>query len=155
MKIVVDSNIVLDCLKERVPFEVVASKLLLFGYVNEAELWVSGAQVNDLTYMLTNGGKTSHAEFAKDGLRYLRKCVHIYRIGEDELDAVLNSTWEDLEDAYLYQVAVSLKADFIVTRDKKGFALSSIRVVDAAEFFDYMKEEKNLVYEEIDWALAN
>lgn len=155
MRIVVDSNIILDCLKERIPFEMVASKLLLFGYVNEAELWVSGAQINDLMYMLADGGKSTLADSAKHSLRYLRECTHIYRIGAEELDAVLNSTWRDLEDAYLYQAAVNLKADFIVTRDKKGFAQSSIRVVDASEFFDFMREEKNLAYEEIDWALAN
>ena len=56
---------------------------------------------------------------------------------------------ERLRDACVYQCALKLKADAIITRNRKDFEKSSIRVLDCEELFDYLAEEKGLVYEEI------
>jgi len=149
MRLMLDTNVTLDFMLARKPHYPDVRKLMLLGYLQEAELWVSGAQFNDLFYLLTKGGKASQNESAKQHLRKLRKCIRVYRVGESEIDATLNSTWDDLEDACLYFSALNLKADFIITRNQKDFALSSIKTLNATEFFDYLRDTKSLTYEEI------
>ncbi|MCL1891511.1 MAG: PIN domain-containing protein [Coriobacteriia bacterium] len=151
MRLVLDTNVALDFMLARQEHFANARKLMLLGYVKELELWVSGAQMNDLLYLLTKGGKPRYNEDAKQALKKLRKCVRVFKSGEQEIDAALESTWTDLEDACLYQAALSLKADFIITRNQQDFSLSSIRALNADEFFEYLAEHKNLSYEAFDF----
>ncbi|MCL2827009.1 MAG: PIN domain-containing protein, partial [Eggerthellaceae bacterium] len=97
-------------------------------------------------------GKPARNDIAKQGLKKLRRCVSVCRTGEQEFDAALDSAWLDLEDACLYQSALNMKADFIITRNQKDFSLSSIRVADATEFFSYLEEHEGVIYQGIDWA---
>ena len=149
MRLMLDTNVVLDFMLSREPYYHDVKKLMLLGYVKEAELWVSAAQINDLFYMLTKGGKPVLNNAAKESLRKLRECVHICRVGEKEVDAVLNSTWEDLEDACLHQVAIGLGVDYILSRDVDGFAHSAIKALNPTQFFAYLETEHCLTYHEI------
>jgi hypothetical protein len=40
-----------------------------------------------------------------------------------------------------------VQAEAIITRDKRDFARSSIKVFDADELFDYLAREKGLTYD--------
>jgi len=146
MRLMIDTNVALDFMLAREPYFADARKLLLLGYMKEIELWIRGAQVNDLFYVLTKGGKPAYNAAAKVSLRKLRECIHVYRVGEQEIDAALISNWTDLEDACLYQAALNMKAGFIITRNQQDFSLSSIKALDATEFFKYLEEHKSMMY---------
>ncbi|MCL1797113.1 MAG: PIN domain-containing protein [Eggerthellaceae bacterium] len=147
MRLMLDTNVALDFMLARHPHFTSARNLMMLGYVQEIELWMSGAQINDLLYVLTKGGKPTHNDAAKQALKKLRRCVQVYRVGEQEIDAALESTWEDLEDACLYQAALNLKADFIITRNSQDFSRSSIRALSADAFFEHLAESEGLAYE--------
>jgi len=151
MRLMLDTNILLDFMLSRVPYCADAQKLMLLGYVKEAELWVSGAQINDLFYVLTDGGKPALNDKAKESLKRLRQCVRIYKVGEPEVDATLNSNWSDLEDACLYYSALNLKTDFIITRNQQDFTLSSIKTLNAEELFTHLRENDRLSYQVVDF----
>jgi len=151
MRLMLDTNVALDFMLAREPYCAETNKLMLLGYLKEIELWLNGAQVNDLIYVLTKGGKPAKNEAAKLSLKKLRKCLHVFHPGEREFDAALDSTWPDLEDALLFQAALNLKADFIISRNQKDFALSSIRTLDVAEFFEHIEEHEGPIYELIDF----
>lgn len=151
MRLMVDSNIVIDYLKVREPFYAGARKLMLLGFIAEHELWFSSTQANDIFYILTEGGKPSQTAQLKRDLKELRRGIRICGVNEAEFDAALDSPWVDLEDACVYQCALRLKADAIITRNQKDFEKSSIRVFDCDEFFAYLAEEQGLTYEEIPW----
>ena len=51
----------------------------------------------------------------------------------------------------MYQYALKLEADAIVTRNQKDFEKSLITVFDCDELFAYLAEEKGLTYEEMPW----
>lgn len=144
-----DTDIALDFMLAREPQFADTRKLMLLGYLKEAELWISGAQVNALLYVLTRGGKPAHNKSAQESLKKLLRCVHVYQAGEQEIAAVLDSTWPDLEDAWLHQAALNLKADYLITRNQKDFALSTIKVFDAVGLFAYLKEHQKIEFEEI------
>ena len=61
---------------------------------------------------------------------------------EADVDAALDSAWDDFEDACVYQCARRLKADAIITRNQKDFARSSIKVFDCDELFAYLEKRR-------------
>jgi hypothetical protein len=75
--------------------------------------------------------------------------LHICAVTEADIDEALALGWSDLEDACVYQCAQKINAHYIITRDKKGFAGSTIRVLDATGFFAHLKSEKSLSYQEL------
>lgn len=151
MRYLVDTNIVIDFFARRKRFEASARKLLLLGALGEFSLWVSASQITDIFFLLTTGPERINPEQAKAALRMLRKQSRVYAMSEADVDAALDSTWDDFEDACVYQCALKLKADAIITRNKKDFEKSSIKVFDCDELFAYLAEEKGLTYEEIPW----
>lgn len=146
MRLLVDTNIIIDYLQDRKPFSEPAELLLALGYVGEHELWMSSSQVTDTFYLLSEGGKPALAENAKRLLRQVRQVVRVGSLGELDIDTVLDSPWEDVEDACVHQCACKVRADAIITRNQADFARSSIKVFDCDELFDYLREEKGLDY---------
>lgn len=57
MKLLLDTNILLDCMMDRQPFAADARKLLILGALGEVDLWMSPSQFTDAFYLLTEGGK--------------------------------------------------------------------------------------------------
>lgn len=149
MKLLVDTNVLLDCMLERQPFAESARLLMLLGELGEFDLFISASQVTDAYYLLTNGGKRGRSEAAKRALLEARKFIRIASVIEREIDAALDSSWDDVEDACVYQAARSIKADAIITRNQKDFEKSSIKVFDCDEFFAWLKKEKQVDYGEI------
>lgn len=150
MRLVLDTNILVDAAMSREPHVASADKLFALGGLGEFELWMGSSQVTDLLYMITDGGKPSLAEEARREMVLLRKRVHVYATNEADYDAVAASTWTDLEDAFVYQTAVAVKADAIITRDKTGFVKSPLRVFDYEGLFDYLESEGGVAYDVID-----
>lgn len=151
MRVFLDTNILLDYFAHRDPFFAPARKLLLFSCAGEFEAWMSASQVTDVFYLLTSGPQKISREEAKRALRRLRTFVHVCSIGEEEVDTALDSPWEDFEDACILQAALKVKAGAIVTRNKKDFAGSPLRVLDCEELFRHLEEEHGLIYGEVEF----
>lgn len=79
-------------------------------------------------------------------MRALRKMLRIYATDEEDYDAVAASTWEDIEDAFVFQTAMKVKADAIITRDASGFSRSSIPTFTCEELFIHLADEMGLEY---------
>ncbi len=145
----VDSNVLLDFLQERAGFFEPARKLLIFKCFGDYELWTSASQATDLFYILSGGGKERLLSKAKESLIALRKHMRIFGPGEREVDRALQSNFDDFGDALVYQSAVSIDADVIVTRDADGFRLSALPVVTPEGFFDWMANAAGVVFDEM------
>lgn len=155
MRLVLDTNIVLDVALSREPFDESASKLLALGYLGEFELWMGSSQLTDYIYVVSDGGKPSKADEARGAIRNLRRSVHIYATNEADLDDVAASAWDDLEDALVHQAALGVKADAIITRDASDFSRATVKTFDCDGFFDWMEEEHSRTYAEFDFVASD
>ena len=148
-RFVLDTNVLLDVALGRQPFCDKAKLLLELAYIGEFELWIGTSQVTDLIYVLTEGGKPSMAGFAKEMMSYLHRVVHVYATDERDYECVARSTWEDLEDAFVFQTASNVGADAIISRDASGFDRSPIKVMDCDELFEVMRARRGVDYERV------
>ena len=147
MKLLLDTNVVVDYLHVRKPFFEKARLLMILGFAQEFELWITSSQMTDLVYILTEGGKQQFMQEALRQLRDLRQFVNIFATGEVEVDKMLLTTWKDPEDFLLYQCALSLKADAIITRNATDFEEQAIKVCNCEEFFAWVYETSGVKYD--------
>ena len=66
----------------------------------------------------------------RETLHSLCSFIHIAPITENEMAKAFETDNPDLEDAIQYYSAVSINADYIITRDPKHFKFSAIPVVN-------------------------
>ena len=150
MKVVLDTNVVVDYLNMREPFYEKARLLMICGRVGEFELWLSVSQFTDLVYILSNGGRAGEMPETLCRLQGLRTFVSVYPAGDREVDLMLSSGWNDPEDYLLYEIALTLKADAIVTRNQADFPQGVVPVESCDEFFLRLERDYGLVYDEVE-----
>ena len=146
MKLMLDTNIVIDYLHVRKPYFKNARLLMILGYAHEFQLWITSSQMTDLVYILTEGGKQSLMEEALKQLRDLRQFLNVFATSEVEVDKMWLTTWKDPEDFLLYQCALSMKADAIITRNACDFEEQTIKICDCDEFFEWVFETSSVRY---------
>lgn len=150
LKLLLDTNVVIDYLDIREPYYHKARLLMMAGYAGEFELWITSSQITDLVYVLTEGGRYELVPDVLDRLRGLRAFVDVFAVGGNEIDRMLAASWRDPGGFLIFEAALSLKADAIVTLNRKDFESSLIKVFDCEEFFLWIKERYGLDYDEIE-----
>ncbi len=149
INLLLDTNIAIDYLDKRPSYTESARKLMLVSFLGEFKLWMISSQITDLFYILTNGGRASKAQEVKERIKKLRQYVNLCSLTQSDVDNALASSWTDFEDACVYQCAMDIRADAIITRNKKDFEKSSIPVFDCDEWFEHLEKETGVKYEDI------
>ena len=135
-RLFLDSNIVMDLLEERHPFCEDAALLFAKAYHKQVQLFVSPITFATASYLL---GKHNKPEPVHRLLSNLSQLVRVVAVDERVVDEAILSAFSDFEDAMQYYAALKAKADAIITRNGKDFALSKIPVMTAAEYMTMNK----------------
>ena len=136
-KVFVDTNILVDFLMKRKPFDVPASQLFNKADLGEIEIFVPASVFPFLFYLLSK-----FLSSKKDVWRVVmnfRQLVTPLPFTAKTIDLALASNFKDLEDASQYQVAIQNKVQFFLTRDLKDFKGLSIPVMTAETFLKTLK----------------
>jgi len=133
MKILLDTNVVLDVLLERQPYYSASSKVFIFSSKNNIELFITSTIVTDLYYIIS---KLLSKKEAKDFLINLLEIVDVCGVDKSVILKSMNSDFADLEDAVQYYAAKAENINAIITRNKKDFKLSTITVLTPVEFLE-------------------
>lgn len=126
MKLLIDTNIVLDVLLKREPFyhkSVEILELIQYDHVKE---YVSAAAITDIYYLAYKYIKDKKA--VRELLKKLIGIVSIVAVSEKEILRALEEEWNDFEDAVQYSIALSCEMDGIVTRNPKDYKKADIKV---------------------------
>lgn len=130
-RVLLDTNIIIDLLAKREPFDQDARKLFSFADKEKIILYTSALSIANLSYVLLRKMKS---EKAKQILRKLRLLVGILSLDEKIINLVLNDNeFNDFEDGLQYYSALENKIEIIVTRNLKDFKNSRIPVMTARQ----------------------
>lgn len=132
MKVIYDTNVVLDVLAARPPFVKHSKAALRKASAGEVEGALTANTITDIAYLLrkhVGEGQTRPAlmgllEFLDIAQIDFKCCV----------DAVNRTAMPDFEDAILAEAALRWGAEFIVTRDAGDFANSPVPAISPEEF---------------------
>jgi len=130
VKLYFDVNVLLDVLADREPWANDAAALLSLVERGHAIGLIGAQTVTTLSYLL---GRELGAKRAGKAIANLLKLVTVVPLDEDRLLHALALGWADFEDAVQAACALKAEADYIVTRDRDGFADSDVPPVAPAE----------------------
>ncbi|HPE57284.1 MAG TPA: PIN domain-containing protein [Bacteroidales bacterium] len=132
IKVLLDTNIILDLLAKREPFYNGAARIFTLADKSKLMLFTTSLSIANTYYILS---KLKSASDAREILRNFRVLVSIIGVDEKITDLSLNDhSFRDFEDAIQYYSALENNIGFIITRDSKGFKKSQIPVMTADEF---------------------
>ena len=130
-RVLLDINVVLDVLANREPFADDATAVLALAEQRDIEGLIAAHTVTTLHFLLSKHlGKSRAQGVLTDLLHVLR----VVPVDEDRLSHALAMNWADFEDAVQASCADSAEADYLTSRDKKGFKRSPVKPLTPAEF---------------------
>ena len=149
MRILLDSNVILDHVLEREPFEKNARQILALSENGVVEVF-SASAVTDVYYILSGElAKKNETLTRKDAsheaqslLRALLKAIHVVPATSEDIKNALDLDWDDFEDAVQYSVALSNKIDYIVSRNTVDFQDSAVKCVSPDEFLGLFEQDQ-------------
>ena len=126
VKILLDTNIILDVALERQPFFDESEQVLSFVEQGDVEGYISGSTFSDLYYIMRKAkGRGPTLEF----LRYISTFCQVATVDNSVISMALTSTFKDFEDAIQHSSAIVNQIDAIVTRNPRDFPVTAPRIV--------------------------
>lgn len=144
MRLLLDTNALIDLFGRRQPFFADCERLMLMRLFGDAELWTSAKSYTDVFYVLKKplGSEAVQRMFSKS-MEYLNVCS----IDGADIARAASLEWPDFEDCLVSVAAEKIKADYILTRDVRGFSASKIPACSATEFFEEYGRSKGVFYD--------
>lgn len=142
MLILIDTNVLLDVIARREPYVIFSEKVIDLCRQEVINGAIAGHSVLNAMYVLRkNFTLTERKEI------FLSLCEFLYVESVDFgkiIQALKDDDFSDFEDCLQMQCALSLHADYIVTRNVKDFAASEIPAVTPEEFLKILEEQECL-----------
>lgn len=137
MKILIDTNIILDYLLEQEPF--LQDAEMLFQGIDSGQLigYVTATTLTDIFYIARR--QTQSIELARQAISTTLAIMVICSVNRAILEAAFASGLADFEDAVQIYCAVYQGLDAIVTRDMKGFSNSAIPVLSVRQLLEQLE----------------
>jgi predicted nucleic acid-binding protein len=130
MKVLLDTNVVLDALLGREPFRIDADAIMEAIKDNRIEGHLTATTLTDIFYIAR---KQTGAAVAKQYVSDILATMQVCTVNVDILQAAVASELSDLEDAVQLACALAYNVDAIVTRNFAGFVDSPVPIKSPGE----------------------
>lgn len=132
MTILVDTNVVLDLLLKREPYNIAAQTIITKCAEREVIGYLAAHSIPNLFYIL----RKNYTQ--KERRKFIKNLCDIFRISdlneEKIISAIDNEDFTDFEDCLQEECAVEAMADYIVTRNPEDYKGSRVKVILPDEF---------------------
>lgn len=140
MKILVDTNVIIDALTSREPWNESAEQIFIMAANHIIDMYITASSATDIYYLLR---KYIHStEQTKQIMGKLYSLIGILEVTEVDCVDALASAISDYEDAVVERVAVNMKVDYIVTRNVKDYQNATVKVIQPDELVDLVEDEE-------------
>lgn len=126
-----DVNVILDVLQQRLPFYDDSAAVLAAAEAGRFSGLVAAHGVTTLFYLLARYGSADQARVIT---LELLSVLDVAAVDGHVLEQALALPYRDLEDAVQMAAARQAGADYLVTRDRAGYAAGPLPALAPAEF---------------------
>jgi predicted nucleic acid-binding protein len=140
MKVLFDTNVILDVLLDREPFSAAASLLLAKAEQGEIAGFACATTITTIYYL---AAKILGAKMASCHVQSLLSLLNVAPVNKLVLENAVSSQFRDFEDAVLHEAALLTGVQHIVTRNASDFKNSLIPIHEPEEFlhaFELLKK---------------
>ena len=138
MKILLDTNVIIDVLTSREPWNKSAEKIFLMGANHVVDMYITASSAPDIYYLLRKYIKDTAQ--SKQIMNKLYSLIGILDVTAANCVEALASPISDYEDAVLEKVALSKEMDYIVTRNIKDYQAGTVKVMLPDDFICMLEE---------------
>lgn len=132
MRILIDTNVLLDYIANRTPYANDAEQIIILCKDDQIDGCIAAHSMMNIFYILRKNMTVSER---KEILFYLSQIAEIIGIDKQKiLKSISNDDFSDFEDCLQAECAKSFFADWIVTRNIKDFGNSAIKAITPDEF---------------------
>lgn len=135
MRVLLDTNVVLDFILKRPPFDTEAKEIFARAARREIEIFVSPITPINVFYT-TRKEKDKDAAFL--AVQGLLKITEIAQTDKAVLQNAFAANFDDYEDAVQHECAVAENLDAIVTRNSKDYKNASVKICSPSEFLQIL-----------------
>lgn len=140
MKILIDTNVIIDALTGREPFRDDAEQIFMLAANRIEDMYITAGSATDLYYLVR---KHLHStEQAKSVMSKLYELFYILDVTASDCKEALLSEINDYEDAVISCCAAHNHMDYIVTRNIKDYEKSKIQAILPEVFLNIIKQEE-------------
>ncbi len=136
MKVLFDTNIILDVLLDREPFAEHSSFLMSKVEQTEINGFLCATTVTTIHYLLTKYLDKKNAINSTHSIMGLFEIAPVNRL---VIEDALNSKFTDFEDSVLHESARHAGVEYILTRNIKDFKKSKIPAFTPTEFLSMLE----------------
>lgn len=140
MKLLIDTNIVLDVLLKREPFYQAAVKVMNLAQYDDIHEYVSASAVTDIYYIAYK--QIKDRKLVLDLIKRLLMVVSIVAVTEQEIRNALETGWRDFEDALQYSVALLNEMEGLVTRNPRDYERADIVIWSPEQVLSVYEDKK-------------
>ena len=126
MKILIDTNIIVDVALDREPFFAESDRILTFVEEGQIQGYVSASTFSDLYYIIR---RDKGRDWTLDFLRQLATFCQVATVDNSVISIALTCNFKDFEVAIQYSTAVINLIDAIITRNPRDFPVNTPRIV--------------------------
>lgn len=137
MKVIVDTDVVLDVLLAREPFLNSAGEIFSMAEKSTITAFLCATTVTTIDYILT---QSISKPLAKKALHQLLEIFEVAPVNRSVIEEALQSKMIDFEDAVIGYAGNLVGVDLVVTQNTKDFKYSPIKAVDSGEFLAVMRK---------------
>ena len=139
MKILIDTNVIIDALTSRVPWNKSAEKIFLMAANHTIDMYITASSATDIYYLIR---KHLHStESAKQIMGKLYSLVEILDVTGDDCLEALASPISDYEDAVVEKVVSRKKMEYIVTRNIKDYQAGNTKIILPDDFVKIIESD--------------
>jgi predicted nucleic acid-binding protein len=137
MRVMFDTNVILDLLLDREPFVQEAKPLIAKVEQGVISGVLCATTVTTIHYLL---GRSLGKSRTSEVIGSLLKLFEVASVTRAVLEDALEADDRDYEDAVLYKSAYHSGVDLIVTRDRSGFGKVDMPVMNPKELLVLLKQ---------------
>lgn len=126
MKLLIDTNIVIDVLLKREPFYKLSLEVLNLAKREDVQEYISASAITDIYYLSYR--QLKNKELVRRLIKELLTVVSVASVSEQEILKAMELEWLDFEDSVQYSVALLQEMDGVVTRNLKDYKGKEIQV---------------------------
>ncbi len=138
MQILIDTNVIIDALTSRTPWNESAEKIFIMAANNIVDMYITASSATDIYYIIRK--YKQNADVAKQIMEKLYSLVGILEVKEEDCIDALASPISDYEDAVIEQVARRKNIECIVTRNIKDYEAGQTKLYLPDDFVKLMEK---------------
>ena len=144
MKVLFDTNVIIDALTDRNEESKYSRRLLEYVAVKRIDGYICAKQITDIYYVLR---KYFDEDKRRALIKTLCKVFNILPLLSGSISYCLNSNIKDYEDAIIDETAKINAIDYLVTNNEKDFENAKAAIIRPKELFSFVRViEENSSY---------